>query len=224
MLQTLARLNRMITGSRAAEIFDCGSVAAQRDYYAQRFPRWRWRVLLSLLANSTVLNALLYRGEFPKKNLPESTFAIYERIFRRLMTEAPARESFFLQMAFFGEIRYEEGCPIECDQATYDAARAALDEVRVTTAVGDLLDAGGAQVDFVSASDVPSFLPPETADSYLQRLKPRLSPGALVVSRGHLRVVTPVTDGFADVSGAHEALLSTERTQLWTIRVYQCLS
>jgi S-adenosylmethionine-diacylglycerol 3-amino-3-carboxypropyl transferase len=228
MLKTLARFNRATVGRRGAEIFDCRSVAEQRDYYAQRFPRWRWRVLLSLLANSTVLNALLYRGEFPKKNLPESTFAIYERIFHRLLTEAPARESFFLQLAFFGEIRYEEGCPIECDRATWSAARECLDDVRITTAVGDLLDAPNVGpdgfVDFVSASDVPSFLPPQTADSFLQRLRPRLAPGALVVSRGHLRVVTPVIDGFSDLSGAHAIRLAAERTQLWTIRVHQRLS
>jgi S-adenosylmethionine-diacylglycerol 3-amino-3-carboxypropyl transferase len=137
------------------------------------------------------------------------------------------RQSFFLQLAFLGALRYPEGNPIECDRQVYRAARAALAAVDVRFLHRDIFDAAckdDPPFDFVSLSDVPSFLPDVAAGAFLQRLKRQLSPNALVVSRGHLRVIKPADDGFENVSSSYASLFAEETTQLWTIQVHRLRS
>jgi len=67
--------------------------------------------VLAILGNAAVFNALLYKGHFPKKNIPGSILSFYDDAFTRLFSQGPARENFFLQMVFFGELKYAEGNP-----------------------------------------------------------------------------------------------------------------
>ena len=175
------------------------------------------------MGNSAVLNALLYRGEFPEKNLPESAYAIYTRIFERLFTRMLARSSFFLQMVLAGSLRFPEGWPAECNPDTYAAAKEAVRRTRIELVHGDVFDAltpGDAPADLVALSDVPSFLPPGRDNGFLQAIRRGVRPEGRVITRGHLRVPEPVVDGYDDISEAHAALLASERTQLWQIHVY----
>ena len=188
-----------------------------------KFPNRAWKLVLMLLGNSTVLNSLLYRGDFPKKNRPESAYAIYQQIFHRLFHTMVARKSFFLQMVFFGELRYAEGFPVECSEDVYQAAQRAARSTRIEFLREDIVqyvhDSSG--VGFVSLSDVPSFLPLDRERGFLSAMKAGLSPGALIAMRGHLRVVEPDAGGFTVVGDEFSQVISEERTQLWKIEVYR---
>ncbi|WP_375744559.1 DUF3419 family protein [Corallococcus interemptor] len=223
MLRTLSRVVGLFTGQRGRKMFDQPDVAGQRAYLDAGFPRGAWRLVLLLMGNSAVLNSLLYRGDFPKKNRPESAFRIYWDLFDRLFRTMPARSSFFLQLVFFGELRFPEGYPIECDADVFLAAQRAARTADIEYVQGDILQHVQAQrdVDFVSLSDVPSFLPPERERGFLEALKPGLTPDALVVTRGHLRVAAPEVQGYEDVSGRYTDAIARERTQLWRIHFYQ---
>ncbi len=223
MLLTLHNIVSALTGKAGRDIFDAVDMDEQREYYRSRFPHLRWKAVLALLGNSTVLNSLLYSGDFPRNNLGISTFSRYEEIFRHLFTEIPVRTSFFLQMLFLGRIVHDEGLPPECDVHVYSAARRALPHCEIVIAQSDAIDhvAGLYGVDFVSISDVPSFLPDDRARSFLQRMRASLSPAALVVARGHMRVAHPDQDGFEDVSAAHVDVLACESTGLWKTSIYQ---
>ena len=214
---TLSKIVSLFTGKRGARIFDFATLEEQRAYYASGFPHMAWKMVLFLLGNSTVLNSLLYKGDFPKKNIPQSAYAVYRDIFFKLMNEMPARNSFFLQLVFFGEVRYPEGNPVECDAAVYAAARQALANTEISYLKGDVLAAADESVDFLSLSDVPSFFKGEVETTYMQQLSEKLAPGAQVVYRGHLRIPQPDTQGFESLAATFQTQIAEERTGLWQI-------
>ncbi|MBC3206143.1 DUF3419 family protein [Pseudomonas sp. SWRI111] len=222
-LRRLARINALVTGKAGRGIFQCCDLGEQSDYYRRRFPLRRWKAVIGLLGNAAVLNSLLYRGAFPANNLGISSRKVYLDIFHALFTTQVVRESFFLQMLFFGELRYPQGYPLECDPQIFQSAREALKQCRVSVVQGDIVDCVAActDVDFVSLSDVPSFLPDATAATVLQRLRPALAEHALTVMRGHLRVVRPDCEGFRDVSSQYHEAIAREKTQLWRVQVYR---
>jgi S-adenosylmethionine-diacylglycerol 3-amino-3-carboxypropyl transferase len=223
MLQKMAFINSIFTGPAGRRIFEHIDIADQRNYYLEGFPKYRWNTILRLMGNSAALNSILYRGAFPKNNLGISSFQLYQNVFNSLFTTIFVRESFFAQMIFFGELRFPEGFPVECNEDVYANARRALKSCDVEIVKGDLLGhiEKLTEIDFVSLSDVPSFMPDSAAVSVLQRIKPSLSKNALAIIRGHQRVVHPVSDHFIDVSSQYQRLIESEKTQLWRIQVYQ---
>ncbi|BCQ55707.1 DUF3419 family protein [Burkholderia gladioli] len=226
MLITLSRVTRAVLGRACERLFEHEDVGAQAAYFRRGFPRLRWKLVLALLGNSTALNSLLYKGEFPAKNLPESYLRIYTGIFERLLTQFPARSNFFLQLIFLGRIRFEEGLPVECRRDVYTRAQAHLKACEVHFVEGDVLTAFGAtggQIDYLSLSDVPSFLPDDAAERCLQLARPHMRIGGLAVIRGHVRLVRPLLDGFRDDSKRFADAVSQESTGLWHIHAFQAV-
>jgi len=223
MLQTLSKVARLITGPRAANIFGSKNMEEQQAYYRNQFPHLRWSLVLALLGNSTSLNSLLYKGDFPRKNIPGSHFAIYKNIFHRLFTEQPVKSSFFLQMILLGKVKYPEGNLIECSSDVFALAKQGLQNCNVNFVLGDIFEtvSKAKNVDFASLSDVPSFIQLQEHQEYLERIKPGLAQGALVVVRAHLRVTASKTDGYQDVSDKHYELTKSEATRLWSFHLYQ---
>jgi S-adenosylmethionine-diacylglycerol 3-amino-3-carboxypropyl transferase len=220
----LSKVNRLLTGRAGQGLFEAKNLEEQRAYLASSFPHARFRMVLALLGNATVLNSLLYKGDFPKKNLPGSAYSIYRDIFDRLFTRVLARDSYFLQLIFFGELRHAEGNPLECDPAVYAQARRALGGTEITYVKGDVLEVvrqSGDAVDFLSLSDVPTFFQGPLEQSFLQQLRPGLDRDALVITRGHLRVVKPDTSGFKLLASPYREAMDREQTQLWQIQIYQ---
>lgn len=222
-LQRLAKVNRLFTGKAGREIFQCRDLDEQTSYYRSRFPLKRWRAVIALLGNAAVLNSLLYKGSFPRNNLGISSREVYLGIFHSLFTTQVVRESFFLQMLFFGELRDPQGFPLECEPKIFDKAREALQQCELRVMQADIFEcaASHTDIDFVSLSDVPSFMPKATGASVLQRLRPSLAEAALTVIRGHLHVVRPDCAGFCDTTAEYHAAITREKTQLWRVQVYR---
>lgn len=223
MLRTLSRVNGLFTRGQGRGIFQSQELADQRSYLDTQFPMRAWQLVVMLLGNSTMLNSLLYRGDFPKKNRPGSTYRIYRAIFDRLFRTVVARRSFFLQMVFFGELRYPEGFPVECSADVYPAAQRSARTSKIEFVRDDIIKyvQQSRGVSFVSLSDVPSFLPRHLERLFLVAMTPGLAPGALVATRGHLRVVEPDGGGLDVVSDRFQHAISAETTQLWQVDIYQ---
>ncbi len=115
----LAKFSRLLLGKRYCEIFNYEDIKKQREYYKNKFPIKRWKLVIYLLGNKSVFNALLYGGSFVKKNIKESFYKYYFNAFDRLFNNVLAKESFFLNLCFFGKIKFNEGNPIEASEKVF---------------------------------------------------------------------------------------------------------
>ena len=221
---------RRVIGNYYDEIFSFTDLQAQRAYFADRQHQTLWNLIpwlvLRLFGNSAYFNSMLYRGQHVRKNINQGYFEFYRDAFRRLFHNGLTRDNFFLQLCFLGCLRYPEGNPIEAQPEVYHAAQRALsNQCEYSLIQDDILcyaEKTSYKFDFVSLSDVPSYLNAEREKSYLQRLAQCLKPGALCVVRHYLRVPEQTdTSGYKDISGRYSELLSAEKMQMYDIKVYQ---
>jgi S-adenosylmethionine-diacylglycerol 3-amino-3-carboxypropyl transferase len=225
------RLLRKIVGGRYDEIFGFRTMEEQRNYFDRVLKNFWWklfpRLVLLLVGNATFFNALLYRGHFVKKNIPENTFSFYRKVYRRLFYNGLTRENFFLQLSFLGELRFPEGNPIEAQPEVYAAMREALlqERVQIEHQRADFIAYTRTcqeKFDFVSLSDVPSYFAGSAERNYLQELSRCLNPGAIVVVRCYLRIPENCdTNGYEDVSSHYDTLIMSEKMQVYRIYIYR---
>lgn len=222
MLSLLSRLSQRVLGRHGEMLFGCKNLEEQRRFLATDFPRWRWNLLIMALGNSAVLNALLYRGAFPKKNRPGSHAQIYRSMFDSLLRNTPARCSFFLQMLLLGRLRFAEGYPAECSPEVFVAAKQAARTTSINFVRGDIVRqvASSQEVEFVSLSDVPSFMPQGDAVRVLELMKKGVRRGGIVVMRGHMRLIDPAVAGFSNETRRYQDFIGRERTRLWQIDAF----
>lgn len=221
----LARVNGALTREAGRKLFEARTAEEHQDYLRKHFPRRRWLLTLLLLGNPVVFNLMLYKGDFPRKNLPGTPYSFYRDSFDKLYRAGPARENFFLQIVFFGELRYAEGNPIECNPEVYDKIRSALPHCEILYRQGDVVDLARAErgpVDFVSLSDVPSYLRPPAEQTFLQQIRCSLAPGGRVVARYYMRVPERVDrTGYDDITSEFAGLIAREKVGVYRIEVLQ---
>ncbi len=219
----LSRVNGALTRERGRALFDAPTVEEHAAYLRDHFPRRAWLLTLLLLGNPIVFNLMLYKGDFPRKNVGGTPFQFYRQAFDKLFAQGPSRANFFLQIVFFGELRFAEGNPIECRPDVYESIRSALASTSVTYRLGDILEVAhteGGAFDFVSLSDVPSYFAPPREQTYLQDLRPALSPGALVVLRYYLRKPErTVRTGYRAITERFAKLIANEKVGVYDIEV-----
>lgn len=220
---------KKVIGDAYDKIFEFKDFEKQKRYFdkALQDPLWLAvpRMVLKAFGNAAFFNAFLYKGNFAKKNLPESHYEIYRTAYRRLFYQGLTRSNFFLQLSFLGKIAYPEANPVEAKEEFFPEIVEGLERCRVGFEQKDLIECARESqtgFDFVSFSDVPSYFSGAEEQNYLQRLKQGLRPGALVVVRCYLRVPenTDLT-GFLDVTEHYQSLIDAEQTQVYKIFVYQ---
>lgn len=225
MLMTVSKLIRFVVGDKLDILFEFDNLEDQRNFVkSTAFPRKRWTLALALFGNATALNALLYRGDFPKKNRMGSTFSIYRNMFETLFGQILCRDSYFFQMLVLGRLVNARSAMMEADENLYQTIKENLAYTQIHYIQTDIVSAINKieePVDFVSISDVPSFMSDGPANTFLVDIAANLAPNATVVSRGHLRVVRPDSKGFNDISAQAGEVFSSERTGLWQIQCYE---
>ncbi|MEK6705643.1 MAG: DUF3419 family protein [Bdellovibrionota bacterium] len=221
----LAWLNRKITGASGAGLFTALSKSEHNAYLKNQFPHTAWALVLFLLGNANVFNALLYKGQFPRKNIPHSFFRHYHAAFSRLFNQGPARRNFFLQMVFFGKVIFGEGCPIECDAEIFAKTKKALTKTEVRYLQGDIVHEAATsrdKIDFLSLSDAPSYFQGEKERSFLQQVSKNLSPRAITVIRNYLHLPEGLnTNGFERITENYSDAISSEKVQVYTPEIYR---
>lgn len=223
--QKLSQINRRIIGKKGTDIFDCRSLKEQKNYLQTKFPQKRWSFSVFLLGNASVFNALLYKGNFPKKNIPNSMHSFYVERFESLFQQGLARENYFLQLLFFGKLQFTEGLPIECDREIFLKAKSGLQQTQITYVLGDVAEEAGratVPIDFLSLSDVPSYLSVPKEQEFLQDIKRHISPGGIVASRYYLRIPENVnTDGYKNITDNFKKTISEEKIGMYSFGIYQ---
>ncbi len=220
--QTLAKVNRIILGSDFDHIFSFNNLEQQRIYYRDQFPLFRWKLVLFLLGNRTLFNALLYKGDFIEKNYSQTHYRYYFNAFENLFLNNIAKESFFLQLCFFGMIKNEAGYPIEARSIIHKTIAASKTHIEfVSEDFISFLSKGLVQYDFLSLSDVPSYFKGNLETNFMQMIKPGLNPGAIIVNRYYLRKPDCNLDDFIDISSEFHELIKIEKVQMYDIKIYQ---
>ena len=224
-MASLARMVTRVMGKKARAFFECRTPAEASSFLAASFPHARWSLLVALLGNASVFNALLYKGRHPRKNVRETYYGYYRRSFDRLFRQAPARQNFFLQLIMLGRLEFTEGLPLEADPAIFDAMKAGIRAAEIRYVEGDVLDTlalARPAVGLVSLSDVGSYFDRRTESGFLQRLGPGLEPAGRVVCRYYFRIPENLdTAGFEDATGEFSDLIAAERTQVYRIHVWK---
>ena len=226
-----SRLARSIMGEKHLQQmlwhFD---LPKQQDFFSQYFRHRRWRWLVGILGNATMFNALLYRGHFVQKNIPQTHSEFYLQAFGRNFQTNLVRENFFLQLCFWGQIMTIEALPLEAQEGGYLLMQAIHPQIELLLKQGDLVEHCARLTtplyDFISFSDVPSYFRGDLERDYLQKIRPALRQNAMVVVRYYLRVPEQVDlTGFRDLTGQYQDLLAQEKVQVYTIKIYQyCLN
>ena len=203
------------------ELFSFDDLEKQQDFIKNKFPKYKWLLILSVLGNKSMFNALLYKGHFIKKNVEESYISYYKKAFNHLLTENLAKKSFFLQLCFLGKIKHPEGNLVEASEACFKQMKKYLPKVNVVFHQRDLIKTIGSldDVDFVSLSDVPSYFSGDLEKNFVNKLKNSLSDDGLLVNRNYLRVPEADRSGFSDISGKFKKSLNNESVQMYRVEV-----
>jgi len=220
--QMLAKITRTLMGRHFDRILRFDDLTAQKEYYRNEFPINRWKAVLFLVGNKTMFNALLYKGHFIEKNIPEGHFEFYQKAFERLFTRSLAQKSFFIQLCFYGKIKTLPGVPIEAQKEVFLGVKRFQGKVHyLNVDLVDHLKKGDKKYDFLSLSDVPSYFSGDLEKNFMQLIRPGLCPGAIVVNRYYLRIPDCDLSHFTDITDKHRNLVEQELVQMYTIKIYQ---
>lgn len=219
----LSKINKLITGKKASELFYQKSTDEYFSYLKNNFPHKTLAFVVFILGNASFFNTLLYKGRFPKKNIPETMPKFYLKAFNRLFNQGHARNNFFLQLLFFGKLIFPEGNPTECNKKIFLLAKVGVNKTQISYIRGDIVSEISKitmPIDFISFSDVPSYFTGEVEKNYLQRIYPYLSPHSLMVIRYYLHIPGgTITKGYRDISANYIKLMSQEKVQMYLIKV-----
>jgi S-adenosylmethionine-diacylglycerol 3-amino-3-carboxypropyl transferase len=219
-----SKVVRKIIGERVVEeLFSFDDVEEQKEYIQNRFPKLKWKILMTILGNKPLFNALLYKGDFIKKNVEDSYLQYYTKAFDHLMTHDLAKTSFFLQLCFLGEIRHKEGNLVEASEECFNSMKKSLNKAEIHFHKQDIISAikNEKNVDFISISDVPSYFSGDVEKNFFQDIRPSLSTRGIVVNRNYLRVPIANRSNYQDVTNNYLRELSDEKVQMYRIEVLQ---
>jgi S-adenosylmethionine-diacylglycerol 3-amino-3-carboxypropyl transferase len=192
------------------------------EYLKNGFPHRRWEYAIFFLGNSTIFNALLYRGNFPKKNIPVSFQKFYKNAFDNIFKQGPARNNFFLQLLFLGKISFIEGLPFDCERDIFLKAKQALQTTKLQYVCADIVEAvrnAPMPIDFLSFSDIASYFSGSKEKTFMEDVNKNLTPNALVVLRHYLRIPNVNLENFLDVTSDYQHLIDNEKMQVYSIQV-----
>lgn len=226
---TISKIARFVLGKSVDELFSCVTMNEHLLQVSRSMPRYRWEMLTRIIGNGAFFNAMLYRGHFPLKNTPGSLTDYFRAAFLHLFAQCPARNSFVLQLLLLGELRFEEGNPIECRADMFEKIKSGIQRCKVDYVQGNAVEVvrdrnGGksAPFQFVSMSDVPSYFSAGQERRFVQELGQGMNPDGILVNRYYIHVAKDHDlSGFRNVTALHRDLIRSETTQMYEIEVLQ---
>ncbi len=181
----------------------------------------RWTVVLSIVGNKALMNSLLYRGDFIKKNIPESYVRFYRKRFAHLFSLSLVKDNFFLSLCLFGEVSLTN-TPLR--YRDFEELKNAVTTSNIKYHIGDVvtkLKEGSQQYEYFSYSDVPSYFDDELGRNFVQMAKPSIKIGGIICVRYYLRIHKPDLNGFEEVTSEYADEIGRERVGVYDIRLYK---
>lgn len=219
----LSKINRLITGRKALALFEQKESKIYSNYLRNKFPHKAWALAIFLFGNATVFNMLLYKGHFPKKNIPDKLHKFYSKSLNKLFSQSLARNNFLLQLLFFGRLQFPEGNPIECNKNVFSSAKQGIKKAHISYIQGDFIEEiakTDRHIDFLSFSDIVSYFDGDAEKTFLQKIHQSLSLNCILVLRYYLRVPELIDlEGYEEVTESHRELINQEKTQMYLIKI-----
>jgi len=191
--QKLGFLFRNILRCDFGPIFKAQTLQDQQKLFKSSWPHRRWKSFLKIVASEVVFDRFLYKGHFSGKadrkteKMPFSQFV--ENEFNRLFSTQLARKNYFLQVLFLGEIRYEEGLPLEAQRNIFEQIQSSTTTINYIhcSLLETLTQNSYNCYNFISLSDTISYMPDHFASQILQKIHSNTKMGSLIVIRSFLR-------------------------------------
>ncbi len=215
---------RVLLGKEWHKIFDCNDLDEQRRFFWTKFPRRRLDFII--FSHSLVHDVffVVYPSLMPR-NIPENFHTFFRRMFYTLFSEIDVKSSLLIQIYFCGELKFLQAAPPECHPTLFENMKKALADCRIDYLHDSIFTAANnssAPIDFLSLSNVPSYVSGELEKTFMQDFRPRLGDKALVVMRSHLHVPEGTNfDGYQNITETFGNLNAREKTQLYQIDVYR---
>ena len=206
------------------EIFQVQSIEEQKRLYQKYFKKKLFRYFLKIFASEYVFNKYLYKGHFPttkmKSNQDKPLWKFFEDNIERIFTTTLVRKNYFFQLIFLGRIYFEEGLPLEAHRKTINQIKKSTSKFIYTQ--GDLRERlMDSKWDFISLSDVISYLPELEANNFLQKISPQMNPSSKIVIRSFLRTLKNIDDrGFQSESLLEEWAFKQDSTSVYNFNIY----
>jgi S-adenosylmethionine-diacylglycerol 3-amino-3-carboxypropyl transferase len=224
-LNTLSKIIRIIMGDYTNKLFSFTNQENYNKFIQKNFPKNRLFFLTLLFGNAFIFNTLLYKGSFPKKNIPETMQDFYYNSFYKLLHQDLPRNNFLLQIIFFGKLLYSEGNPLECEKKVYLNAQKGIINAQIKFVLGDFistLSKNKSLVDFVSLSDISSYFSADIECNYLQNIRNNISSGCKIVERQYIHIPRNVdTSGYTNTTHMYKKEIEQEKTQMYNIKIWQ---
>jgi len=219
--KTFSKLTKILFGEKVLKgLFES---THSYEYFQKNIKGLRWDALIRIVGNKAMFNSLLYKGNFIQKNSPLTYFQYYSNAFERLF-RLNVSKSHFMQICLLGEVVFKEGLPIEFSEKLFNRIK----ESKVTPIYlqGSIFDQKYSQeFDFISLSDVPSYLSSDIEKNYIQKLRPVTQKDGLIVNRFYLRKTENTNEaGFTDVTQDYNVLIQQELVQMYDIQVLKYVS
>jgi S-adenosylmethionine-diacylglycerol 3-amino-3-carboxypropyl transferase len=184
----------------------------------------RWNTLLFVIANSSFFNSVLYKGKHPVKNIKESYFLYYRKMFKNIFHLKHGQESFFIQLILKGNIFNLMGAPLEVNKIIFEKAKVGLNTCQINYIQSNIanLSATIDGYDFISLSDVASYFKDDLERNYQLHLANLLNKNGILVERYYFHIpVNLLSDKLVEVTRANEDLIKNESTQVYKIKIFQ---
>lgn len=223
--QKLGKIFRDYLNCDFSEIFRAHSLEEQINLYETKWPHKRWKTFLRILASEYVFNKYLYKGHFSgakdDKTETRPPYQLVQEEFKRIFTTQLVRKSYFMQVLFLGEIRYEEGLPFEAHRRIFEDLKKS--KTKIHYHCGNLLEVlPKTAFDFVSLSDTISYIPAYKAQSILQDLNEKTPSKARVVIRSFMRAPQEISlKGWKHLPAAEAEAHKVDGTAVYQFHIFE---
>jgi len=202
---------------------------SQREFFYTRVDQNR--LMLRQMAYALALKVNSWRTIFGNRALPRindkrGALKICRDQLNRLLDVAPIRENFFLQQLLYGCARTPEAISTLLNERTYQTIRENLlrsEICHVHASIQDHLALGvGTHYDFVSLSNLMSYLRKKEQINLLRNLSAHLSMGGRVGIRSFLQHLPEKMEiPLKDLTDDYQSSYSAELTQWYRFRVFE---
>jgi S-adenosylmethionine-diacylglycerol 3-amino-3-carboxypropyl transferase len=129
------------------------------------------------------------------------------------------KEVIFFRFVFFGKVLHEVALPIEFRPDIFESIKNS--KVFPQYETGSVFEEkSDIKYDFISLSDVPSYLGGDLEKEFLQIMKERLTTEGTIVNRYYLRRPEGMNlTGLKDVSSDYKSLSSQELVQMYDVHI-----
>ncbi len=218
-----SKVIKKVLGKHSEKALGFSSLEEQKQYFKSEFPWWRWNIIVSIIGNKALFNLLLYKGDFVVKNVENSYFDYYSTAFKKLFSQDLAQKSFFIQLLLRGIVTDPVGNINEAQENSFNEIKKNIQNVKLHYLQGDFLTASESleEIDFISMSNVPSYLSGDIEKNHLNGLSKRLSSKGCIVSRYYLRVPDTDRSQYQDITKDFQEAINNEKVQMYQIEILE---